>query len=154
MARTAPAYTRPCRRKLHTIPPGVLTCPECAAAREQERVGRVRAQAAERAIRSAVPGYRLVPLPPAEVLNNAACSLATAELFDLALPGELQYATETRHARARAICRGCPVWEQCLADAQQHQRPGVYGGRVLRWPKDNALGVVQVMPVVQDSAAC
>lgn len=40
-------------------------------------------------------------------------------------------ATESEAARAKAVCRGCPVIRSCLAVAQERREWGVWGGELL-----------------------
>lgn len=158
MARTAPGYARPCRKGLHTIPAGALTCPACAATREQERsVGRY----AKRHSRPNATHARLrtLHLPLVEILDGAQCGPDSAHLFDVGAPKHAKGEENARHAAARSICAGCPVADACRADAYASHQLGVYGGTVMDqgfWAKEGRRqqALVQSVQVVQDSSAC
>lgn len=102
--------------------------------------------------------------PLKEILEGAACSPADAQLFDPHAPGETKRTAAARQAQGRAICYGCPVLAACWGDAYDNRRMGVYGGQLFDrgfWTSDGQRkaaaarsGVVQVVPVVQDSEAC
>jgi hypothetical protein len=148
--QSAVVLPRPCRSGKHTIPAGRASCRECARERDQDR--RANAPIPRRGP-GPVPMYMMVPFPPAEVLAEAACTLADAGLFDLGAAYEPSRDVERRHAAARGICYRCPVRAECLADAIEYRRPGVYGGRVLRWSDDTQPRLVQGVQSVQDSSA-
>jgi WhiB family transcriptional regulator, redox-sensing transcriptional regulator len=60
---------------------------------------------------------------------DAACRGMDSSLF-FHPPNERDAARENRAARAKAICRGCPVVDECLDHALQVREPyGVWGGR-------------------------
>ena len=60
---------------------------------------------------------------------DAACRGMDSSLF-FHPPNERDAARENRAARAKAICLGCPVVEQCLNHALRVREPyGVWGGR-------------------------
>ncbi|HET8681271.1 MAG TPA: WhiB family transcriptional regulator [Micromonosporaceae bacterium] len=71
--------------------------------------------------------------------DQAACNGRDPALWDLDTRGT------GRHA-AQAICRGCPVRPECLADAVGHRATGVIRGGwpmpsdSLKWPKLAAAG--------------
>jgi hypothetical protein len=82
-------------------------------------------------------------LPPAEVLDGAACSPASASWFDSVTDEEVQKhgrrETWTMRAKAMAFCRNiCPVQSLCLSDnrvarvpprgRKARRQPGVHGG--------------------------
>lgn len=145
MASRPPNYDRPCRRKLHTIPAGVMGCPECERERKRESEARRRAKTLRSAggprAGRAHAFVRAADLPVAEILAAAACSPTTGDLFEFAAPVAFQ-------RRAKAICAGCPVRAACLEDGIAKRQSGTYGGQYLR------AGVVQVVQSVQDSPAC
>jgi hypothetical protein len=138
-----PAYARPCRRGLHTIPAGVMGCRPCNAATKEAREAeykRTRREAVKlpykpppRVARTdgRVPSYFKRGFAPAVVLDGAVCSPATADLFDPKDAAETRAAAADRHAQAKALCRRCPVLEACLADALAQRRVGVWGGQNL-----------------------
>lgn len=157
MARPVPPdRARPCRRKLHTIPAGVMGCRECN--KRSHRKPRTNATVKQPARHGrALAFIRPSDLPLAAILDGAACSPATADLFDVGAPKYAKGEESRRHAEAKEICRGCPVRDACLADATAHQSLGVYGGFVLNqeyWTKANKKALVQVVPSVPDSSAC
>jgi hypothetical protein len=51
------------------------------------------------------------------------CTLENPELF--------WPATDSEAARAKTVCRGCPVRRSCLAIAQERREWGVWGGELL-----------------------
>jgi WhiB family redox-sensing transcriptional regulator len=60
---------------------------------------------------------------------DAACRGMDSSLF-FHPPNERDAARENRAARAKAICRGCPVVAECLDHALRVREPyGVWGGR-------------------------
>lgn len=136
-----PAYARPCRRGLHVIPAEVMGCRPCNAATKEARDAeykRTRREAVKlpykpppRVARTdgRVPSYFKRGFAPAVVLDGAACSPATADLFDPAdASGRLTAAERDRIAQAKAICSRCPVLDACRADAIEQKRVGVWGG--------------------------
>jgi hypothetical protein len=167
VARVAPDYARPCRRKLHTIPAGALTCPECEAARERAKNERKKARHSGTVRRGRPPDLSAAldrsGFPPIEVLDGAACSLEIAYLFDPAeskRKGVTYAETADRHAAAMMVCARCPVADACLADAYEHRRLGVYGGQVFDpafWLAESlrrGIPLVQSMQGVPESPAC
>jgi len=79
--------------------------------------------------RGKIPLYVLVGVPPPTLLDEAACGLDTAVLFDK----ETDAVT-----RAQQVCNGlpgkpsCPVREQCLLWALENEQTGsVWGGRLI-----------------------
>jgi hypothetical protein len=136
----APNHARPCRSGRHTIPAGVMGCPDCGA----ERAARYAAAARSTTVRPA-GGQRGIPveklaryfgtIPPDEVLDGAACTPDLAHLFDsVEGSGRPTAADQARHAAARTVCERCPVRDACLAYALENQRYGVWGGTYL-YPK-------------------
>lgn len=132
-----PNYARPCRSGRHTIPANVMGCPECA----QERYAAKPKPAATRPPggQKGEPVQRLARyagrLPPDEVLTGAACSPEIAYLFD-PVEGHGKHTEEDRArlAAARSVCLGCPVMDECLGNAIENRRMGVWGGTYL-YPK-------------------
>lgn len=126
-----PNYARPCRSGRHEIPAGVMSCSECnrEIPRTPRTVAEPRRTPPENARRYL--GHR----PPDDVLTEAACGPATAELFDQAQgSGQVTEEDRRRIAQAKAICARCPVQEACFADAIAHREYGVRGG-VYLYPK-------------------
>jgi len=61
--------------------------------------------------------------------RRAACRGPIAKVFFPPSAPESRTARETREARAKAICRGCGVREDCLAYALEIAEPhGIWGG--------------------------
>ena len=58
--------------------------------------------------------------------QRAACRGQTALFF--AAHAERPAARDLREAQARALCRVCPILEQCRARARQHHEYGFWGG--------------------------
>jgi hypothetical protein len=129
--RTPPNYARPCRSKLHTIPAGVMGCRECN--KLSNRKPRTNGHGTNKGIPK--PSRALLgALPPDDVLVDAACSPATASLFDpVGYRGEGEPPGNDWDGvtRAQAICAGCPVRRLCYADAIKAHRFGVWGGTYL-----------------------
>ena len=60
--------------------------------------------------------------------DASACLDADPELF-FGLDGEPEYIRDKREAKAKAVCRGCPVSGRCLLLALGTDTPwGVFGG--------------------------
>jgi hypothetical protein len=146
---------RPCGKNLHTIPAGVRRCAECTKARQNSPnpgPGNVTGGAA----------YLRTPLPPAQVRANAACSPATAHLFDPAENSNglgLARAATPRVREAAAICADCPVAAECRDYGTRYGCSGVYGGVYLIKGRPAAYRnarptLVQIAQDVQDSPAC
>lgn len=59
--------------------------------------------------------------------RDAACRDEDPDLF---FPRGIQGDVHRRRERAKAVCRTCPVWEECLRDAMDGGRPmfGMRGG--------------------------
>lgn len=155
------ARARPCRRKLHTIPAGKRGCEQCRyLLRREKRL----AENQQTIGRSNFPAYLRGSFPPKDILNSAACGPEIAYLFDVRASDETRPAAARRHRAAAEVCAGCPVADACRADAYESRRMGVYGGSLFDhafWTADGKAkaararsGVVQVVPVVQDSTAC
>jgi hypothetical protein len=113
-AREDKQRVRRCARGLHVMPKGTRRCQPCASTRV--RAGDL------------VYSYLHQGFPPDEILRAAACRITDAFLFDPREQHERRLASEDRHRRAVAICRACPVWELCRADAIANTRSGVFGG--------------------------
>ena len=61
--------------------------------------------------------------------RHAACRGPIAKVFFPPSAPESRSAREAREARAKAICRSCPVREECLAYALEIAEPhGIWGG--------------------------
>lgn len=58
---------------------------------------------------------------------RAACRGLDPKIF-MGYDNEITPARKTREARAKAICRGCPVRESCLEFALLTGQPGIWGG--------------------------
>lgn len=147
--RAYPQFARQCAAGLHVIPAGEGRCQPCKQRNAQTLPDRERTAVL----------LREAHLPPKELLGRAACTLDDASLFDVGAPKHAKAAEDARHARAKAICAGCPVVAQCFADGYAGRQLGVYGGVVMDagyWSMEgkrrNAL--VQSVPSVQDSPAC
>lgn len=115
--KCGPHHLGLCRSGRHEKVAGEQRCRACRKEREAQP------------FRSSGPP-KLGKLPPAEVLDNAACGPETAHLFEQqnAAEGERFAAFVERAEQARAICMGCPVREACLIDAREQRRLGTYGG--------------------------
>ncbi len=73
--------------------------------------------------------------------RDAACAdHPHPQLFDFSLDGECPWETDARHDAALAVCRRCPVIDDCLAYALT-ARPrveGVWGGQLFERPRREA----------------
>lgn len=108
---------------------GEPRCKACRSEREKKK------RAALSTVVPAPDADLLTDMPPVEVLDGAACSPATAELFDpISRPDQLKgnyQSTLKRVESAMDICYTCPVRLLCLADAYEHKRIGVFGGEYI-----------------------
>lgn len=80
---------------------------------------------------SATPTLLALPLGP-QFVQRPACA-GRAPLFDAQLEGETEQQRDARHARAIAVCQGCPARPECeaeVADREPGYR-GVWAARVL-----------------------
>lgn len=93
--------------------------------------------------RGKVPVYMNIAPPPAEILDDAACTPADAALFDENLDDESERGPRSgkikrkRQAQALRVCNGylgkpkCPVRAQCALWALENGQLGVYGGQII-----------------------
>lgn len=71
--------------------------------------------------------YALPHLPARQVwMDQAACKGRTQLFFGIA--GERPERRVKREARARAVCLGCPVLDQCRTMARENGEVGFWGG--------------------------
>lgn len=149
VVRNLKGYVR-CQGCYDQLEPGAVGLPTCRSGRHpkpargkcpaciQER--RARESSLVQAAQGKDLSYLFVGLPPAAVLDEAACGPDTAELFDpLEKKGRpadnVVGKMPARVLVAMEICAGCPVRAACLDDAIRWRREGVYGGAYFtrRW---------------------
>lgn len=81
-----------------------------------------------------LPAHLRTPIPPDDVLDFAACTVADAPLFDpmdsrYSVPPAEQERLSSMTRMAISICRNeCPAIDACREDAHRWRREGVYGG--------------------------
>ena len=73
-------------------------------------------------------------------LTLAACKGVREPLWDAIVHGEDEGAQASRHARALAFCRICPVRAACAAEIDLKHDDGIRGGIVLPTIRDSARG--------------
>lgn len=113
-----------CKLGKHPLAAGVKRCPTCA---KEEHEG------------PKDMSYLFVGLPPVDVIHGAACGPDEAGWFDPVEHSGAVSRLPPNTLAAMAICSMCPVKAQCLADALEWRREGVWGGAYFtrRWHQAN-----------------